>query len=715
MNWLKSGLSRRFAAVMGALALAPVLFLSWRMLEASQRGVQDAVLEMHVKLAEKSAERLEGWVDAVDGRVEVALVALSARMDWVDKQNLLKRLVESGAGLASVSLLRREGGAIINVYNPEIEASSTALDPEAARTALRHALDAHGRAAEVLRGKSGPLLVLHYPFSKDVFARVVLPMREIAERVASERVGGTGFAVLVDAKGVPLAVPEGRNLAGLPTWPITLTALRSGHSVGSSEFADPAGVARVGAYAPVPSLGGAVLILQLREEAYLAASEARKAAGVAVVVVIVGSLLAAALLARLLTAPVLKLTRAAEAVARGDFLARVEITTGDELQELAETFNAMTERLRQYSLLQVDRLIAEQRKTEAILFSIGEGIVMADREGLVQLANHRARQMFGLSDAADLEGRPFAEALPDGPLRTAVLAAGLKPGQHEEVDLSSEAERRFLRVTASPVVTPGRGAELGTVYALRDVTLERELEKMKEDFLHYITHDLRNPLGSAMGFLDLLLKGTAGVLNTDQHSIVSSVRRSTSRLMNLINNILDIAKMEAGRVRLQLKTASLAGVAGRAIDILEQLARAKNVSLVLAAEEEFSLELDADMIERVFTNLIGNAIKYTPEGGTVTVTIRADGPNLKCEVADTGEGIPPDYLSRVFEKFEQVQGQRRGGTGLGLTISRFFVEAHLGRIWAESDPGHGARFYFVIPRGLAVAADGAVRISETAG
>ena len=373
----------------------------------------------------------------------------------------------------------------------------------------------------------------------------------------------------------------------------------------------------------------------------------------------------------------------------------------------------MTERLRQYSVLQVDRIIAEQRKTEAILFSIGEGIVMADREGLVQLANHRARQMFGLSDAADLEGLPFAQALPDGPLRAAVLAAGLKPGQYKEVDLSSEAERRFLRVTASPVVTPGRGAELGTVYALRDVTLERELEKMKEDFLHYITHDLRNPLGSAMGFLDLLLKGTAGVLNSDQHSIVSSVRRSTSRLMSLINNILDIAKMEAGRMCLQLKIASMAGVAGRAIDILEQLARAKNVTIKLAAEEEFSIALDADMIERVFTNLIGNAIKYTPEGGTVTVSIVEDGAALKCGVSDTGEGIPADYLSRVFEKFEQVQGQRRGGTGLGLTISRFFVEAHRGRIWAESDPGHGARFYFVIPKGLVAADDGSARISET--
>lgn len=715
MNWLKSGLSRRFAAFMGALALLPVLFLSWRMLESSQRGVQDAVLEMHVKLAEKSAERIEGWVDSIDGRVGVALVALAARMDWADKQNLLKSLVESGAGFASVSLLRRKGGAILDIYNPDVADSSTALDPEAARASLRRALDAHGRVAEVLHGKSGPLLVLHYPFSKDVFARVVLPMREIAERVAAERVGGTGFAVLVDAQGEPVAAPEGRDLKGLSEWAITHSALHSGGSVGSSEFKDSAGVELVGAYAPVPSLGGAVLILQLRREAYLAASEARRAAGMAVIVVIVGSLLAAALLARLLTAPVLKLTRAAEAVARGDFLARVEIHTGDELQELAETFNAMTERLRQYSVLQVDRLIAEQRKTEAILFSIGEGIVMVDREGLIQLANRRAREMFGLAVGSNLEGRPFDQALPDGPLRAAATAAGLEPGKQQEVDLSSEAERKFLRVTASPVLTPGRGAELGTVFALRDVTLERELEKMKEDFLHYITHDLRNPLGSAMGFLDLLLKGTAGVLNPDQHSIVSSVRRSTSRLMNLINNILDIAKMEAGRMRLQLKTASLAGVAGRAIDILEQLANAKHVSLQLAAVEEFSTEVDADMIERVFTNLIGNAIKYTPDGGTVTASIVDEGKELKCCVEDTGDGIPADSLSRVFEKFEQVAGQRRGGTGLGLTISRFFVEAHLGRIWAESDLGRGARFYFVIPKNLVTNEDGTVRISETAG
>ncbi|HEX4048831.1 MAG TPA: HAMP domain-containing protein, partial [Elusimicrobiota bacterium] len=524
MGWLRSGLSRRFAAVMGALALAPVLFLSWRMMQSSKRGVQDAVLELHVKLAEKSAERVEEWIDSIDGRVQIAMLALQARMDWTDKQNLLKRLVESDSGVASIALMRRQGGAILEVFNPDLADTSAALDPVSARAALRRSLTAHGRAAEVVESKSGPLLVLHYPFNKEVFARVVVPLRAIAERVAEERVGGTGFGVLVDSNGRALAAPEGRTLDAVQDWAITRAAL-TGHTVGSSEFKDAAGRAYVGAYAPVPTIGGAVLILQPRDEAYVAAAEARRAAATAIAVVILGSLLAAALLARLLTAPVLKLTRAAEAVARGDFETRVDIATGDELQELAETFNAMTARLRQYSLLQVDRLIAEQRKTEAILFSIADGIVMADREGRVQLVNRRAREMFGLPPEADIEGRLLSEAFPEGSLRAAVLASAEKPGEFKEVDLSTPQDRRFIRATASPVVTPGRSAELGTVFALRDVTLERELEKMKEDFLHYITHDLRNPLGSAVGFLDILLKGTAGVLNADQHSIVSSVRR----------------------------------------------------------------------------------------------------------------------------------------------------------------------------------------------
>jgi PAS domain S-box-containing protein len=715
MGWLRSGLFRRVALVMGALALIPVSVLSWKILQSNKAAVQGAVLELHVKLAEKTAEQVEGWVDSVDQRVKIAIVGLRARMDWKDKQELTRSLVEAGSGVASVTLLRENGGAILEAFSPVLTGAPTALDPKSARAALRRAIASKG-GAEILRGPAGPMLVLHRPIQGGVYARVVVPLRELAERISAERVGGTGFAVLVDAEGRSLTsgtTPRGRELSNLPDWSITRAALSSGGTVGSSEFTDPSGVARVGAYAPIPVIGGAVLVLQSREEAYLSSTEARRTAGIAVIVTIVLSVLASFLLARALTAPLLALTRAAEAVSGGDFLTSVDINTGDELQHLAETFNTMTARLRSYSVLQVDRLIAEQRKTEAILFSIAEGIVMADREGRVQLANRQAREMFGLGADADIEGRPIAEALPAGLLRDALVAVSKEPGKgFKEADLSGKQTRKILRVASSSVVTPGRGAELGVVFAIRDVTLERELEMMKDDFLNYITHDLRNPLGSAMGFIDILLKGTAGVLNPDQHTIVSSVRRSTSRLMAMINNILDIAKMESGRAKLQLKTLSLAGVAGRAIDILEQLAKAKKISVHLVAVEEFSIEGDSDMLERVFTNLLGNAIKFAPDGGTITVSISDEGSELKACVEDNGDGIPPEHLQRVFEKFEQVPGQRRGGTGLGLTITRYFVEAHFGRIWVESTPGQGARFYFTIKKGLTLQPDGSVKPAE---
>jgi signal transduction histidine kinase len=709
MNWLKSGLSRRFAVVMGVVALLPVLLLYQRVLKSSEIGIRGAVLELHRKLAERGAERIQGWVEAVDGRVQVALLALDS-LDEAGRRSLLKRLVASDAGVASFALIGRDGRVLLSVSNPAL-AASAALEPGIAKAALLRAIAKGGRTAMIARAASGALLVLHYPFGKGVYARAVLPMQQ-ATRLFAANVGATGFAILVDRTGRPLIAPEGHDLAGIEGWPITREALRPDSTVGTSEFVDGAGTHYVGAYAAVPTLGGAVLVLQPRQEAYLALDETQRAAGFAILVVIVGALCVSALLARLLSAPVLALTRAAEAVSQGDFEARVDIATGDELQQLAVTFNAMAERLRQYSLLQVDRLVVEQRRVEAVLFSIDEGIVMTDRDGRVQLVNRRGREMFELASDWEFEGRPISEAFPEGPLRTALLAAHEKPGEFKEVNLSTEQDRRFVRAIARAVVSPGRETELGTVFALRDVTLERELDRMKEDFLHYITHDLRNPLSSASGFLDVLMKGTAGVLNSDQMAIVSSVRRSTARLMGMINNILDIAKMEAGRMRVQLRTVSLAGIASRSIEMLEQFAKAKKVTVQLAAVEEFSLEADADMIERVFMNLVGNAVKYTPEGGTITISIMDEGAAIRCCVEDSGEGIPSESLGRVFEKFEQVQGRRRGGTGLGLTITRFFLESHLGKIWVESELGHGARFYFTIPKGLVAEADGTLRIIE---
>jgi signal transduction histidine kinase len=347
--------------------------------------------------------------------------------------------------------------------------------------------------------------------------------------------------------------------------------------------------------------------------------------------------------------------------------------------------------------------IVARLRLEAILFSIGDGILAADEDGVVRLANRRARDILSLAGAGAPEGRPLAEAVPaDSPLRPALLEAAEKAGGCAafEADLSDGERRLVLQVSARPLVAPETGSSLGVVVVFHDVTLRKELVEMKSDFLHAVTHDLRNPLGSILGFLDFLRKGVAGVLNPRQSAMVESMHKSASRLMSMVNNILDLDRMEAGRIKPSLKEASLAGVAGQAVEMLGALAQRRGIRMELKAEEEFTTALDTDQIGRVVLNLLGNAVKFSPDDGCVTVSIEErEAFHLVC-VADEGPGIPPAYLEKIFGKFVQVPGHKRGGTGLGLAISKGFVEAHGGRIWAESEPGKGSRFYFTVPKGL---------------
>jgi PAS domain S-box-containing protein len=717
LKWLRSGLFRRFVLVMGALALLPAAFLAIELVDISQKGIQAAVLELHTKMAEKLSEQVDSFFKVNDDKISFALSSLQKNMEWKDKQELLRSLVETHSDIVEIGMLDKSGRESIKVFNPDLSSDST-LRSYASAEGFREASRGRRRTRHIVRYRGEPALEMFYPMGPLVWARVLISLRSLGAHIVSQRIGGTGFAVLVDGNGKALFYPADHlapaAAARLSAQSTVMAAVQS-QSMGSRDVPDFEGAAWVSAYAPVASIGGAVIMLQRRQEAYFSANEMKRAAIWVLIFVSAAAVLAATFLARRLTLPLLSLTRGAEAVSRGDFQARVDVRTGDELQDLAETFNTMTSELHRYSLIQVDRLLAEQRKTEAVLFSTSDGILMFDGEGRIQLANRRVRELLGLNAALRIEGQTLREVMSDSRLRELVLQACAepKPEKFKEIDLSTETSRRYLRISALPVVAPKTRAALGVVTTVRDVSFEKELDKMKEEFLHYITHDLRNPLGSAMGFVDVLLKGTVGVLNPEQHAMVSSVKRSCSRLMGMINNILDIAKMESGRIQPQLRPTSLAGVAGRSLVIVESLAAQKSIKLVLDAAEEYTVAADSDLLERVVTNLVGNAIKFTPKQGTITVSVTDAGPELRVTVADTGEGIPPEYLDRIFQKFEQVAGQRRGGTGLGLTISKFFVEAHLGRIWVESEVGKGSRFTFTIPKGLAVDGGGTLAASPS--
>ncbi|MCX5789317.1 MAG: ATP-binding protein [Elusimicrobia bacterium] len=719
MRFLRSGIYFRFIVVMVSLAVIPAVLMGFLLMRISQEGIQASVLELQTKLAEKLAERVRSDLRSLDDSLRFSLNAVQkSSMGWTEKQDLLRSLIDSNGDIQEIAVVRSNGMELLKVYNPALTAApmlvSRADDP-----GFKEFVRGKARTLWVTAHEGGPpSLDIYYPLNASLCLRVSSVLKQLWDSVGAERVGGTGFAMIVGEHGQPLMYPPGRLTpqlrATLPRWPFVQQAL-SARSVGSSEYKDGLGVDQVGAYAPVGSISGAVLIQQPRSEAYLAARKMRQTAMIVFVLFAAIAFTVAAFMARQLTRPMLVLTRAATEISEGSFPAPVVISTHDELGDLADTFNVMVAKLKSYAEMQIDRLLREQTKTEAILFSIGDGILMLDYDGRIQLANRRAKELLGIESHEGLEGRRLDEVVAS-PVQEALMQVAADPKENvfREIDLSTDQYRRILRISAQPVRVPEKGTSLGVVAAVRDVTVEKQLDKMKEEFLQSITHDLRNPVGSAIGFAEFLLKGVVGTLNDQQKSMVESIRKACTRLLAMVNNILDLAKLEAGRMELKLKEVSVAEVAARAIGLLGSLAQRRGLKVALEAPSEFKLEADGDLLERVITNLAGNAIKFAAEDGQVKVTVSDEPEHVKVCVADDGEGVPPEHLERIFEKFEQVPGQRKGGTGLGLTICRHIVEAHLGQIWAESEPGKGARFLFRIPKDLVYATGGKVARKQPA-
>ena len=718
MGWLSSGLFKRFILIMTALALVPSLFIGVQLMRINQESMLSAVIELHTKYAEKMAENLNDYFRSLDEKFQFTLTSLSkGDVTWQTRKELMQSLLDNGPDILEVTVLSRQGKELLHLDRDGEDLSSVA--PRSGAEGW-HEYQRRGTRIFWVSHAEGkiPRVDFYYSLSSVADFRVSRVLRRLWERIQEERIGGTGFSVLIGRGGEPLIYPEEylprEARVTFPRWKIVKAALQA-VSVGSSQFEWPDGRMMVGAYAPVNEIG-AILTQQLEKDTYsIAVIKMRQAAIAFFVLVCLAALAIAFTMARALSLPLLKLTQAAEEIAGGRFPEKLDIKTGDELQNFGDTFNRMSDRLKSYAEMQVDKLILEQRKTEAILFSIADGIFMADDKGVIQLVNRRALEILS---ADKLEGKALAEVFPaESPLKAAVLDVAAKPGvdQIKEVDLSTEEKRLFYRVFAQPLVSPGKAAAGGVVIAVRDVTFEKELDQMKEEFLHSITHDLRNPVGSILGFLEFLRKGVVGVLNTQQKSMVESMHKSASRLLALVNNILDIAKMESGRVEVTLKEASLAGLGGQAIEILSALAQRRGITLELQAEEEFTTMLDPDQIGRVLQNLLGNAIKFSPDDEKIVIAIQEQPADFLVSVRDKGPGIPPAFLEKIFAKFEQVPGQKRGGTGLGLTIGRRFIEAHKGRIWVESELGKGATFFFTIPKGLVKGADGEVAVQSEGG
>ena len=337
---------------------------------------------------------------------------------------------------------------------------------------------------------------------------------------------------------------------------------------------------------------------------------------------------------------------------------------------------------------------------QRILDSVGEGIFGVDRHLRISFVNPAAAALLGW-DADDLLGRDACRTLcteeHDECLVSMVMALGEAVTQSARSYRRSDGSEFPVEVTASPKAGP-TGID-GAVVVFRDITDREVLDEMKRQFVSAVSHELRTPLTAIRGSLEVLADGDTGVLPAQAQHVVDVAARGTERLTRLVNDIIDIERLEAGSFDIRLRPEDVEPLVVDATDSLTSLADERGVHLEIGTAAGSAL-CDADRIVQALINLIGNALKFTRPGGTVSVSAVPGEHEILLAVRDEGRGIPAEEFDEIFERFHQVQqgdGRKLGGTGLGLPITKAIVERHGGRIWVESEVGVGSTFCFTLP------------------
>ncbi|SDS99162.1 PAS domain S-box-containing protein [Nocardioides scoriae] len=339
-----------------------------------------------------------------------------------------------------------------------------------------------------------------------------------------------------------------------------------------------------------------------------------------------------------------------------------------------------------------------------ILDTVGDGIVSTDAQGRITFANASARSLLGRT-SSELVGReacdalctvhgaacPFDEALRG--VEVVGVDAELRRGDGAVVPVELHASPHAFDVASG-------SDEPGVVIAFRDVSARLAVEQVKRQFVSSVSHELRTPLTSVRGVLEMFVDGDAGALSPEGHTLVANASRGVERLSRLVDDIIDAEKLATGEFRMQRSRISLGEVLRQTVTALEPLATGAQARIELGPVADVEVWGDADRIEQALVNLVGNAVKFSPPDGVVGVEVETTPDVVLVSVRDQGPGLPADQLEHVFERFHQATGgdaTDRGGTGLGLTITRAIVQQHGGRVWVESTEGEGARFTFSLP------------------
>ncbi|HDZ57749.1 MAG TPA: HAMP domain-containing protein [Pseudomonas xinjiangensis] len=395
--------------------------------------------------------------------------------------------------------------------------------------------------------------------------------------------------------------------------------------------------------------------------------------------------------------PIEALARAADQIGRGDFKVILPLSPIAELSALSRRFGLMAEAVREFKHSNVEALQAEQRRLQAVLDSINDGLLIIGRSGMVEHFNPVAQRQLGWNEAH--LGQSLGDALQLPELEEQlqqVLNDGLLADPIEDLQIEANGETRLLCYSLTPVSHEAGQRILGAVMVLRDVTEQRAFERVRSEFVLRASHELRTPVtGMHMAFS--LLQEHLKSLGPRQADLLNTVDEEMRRLVKLINDLLNFSRYQNGVQKIELHHCDVHELLLHAQQRLQTQASETNVSLKIELHETLPLvSMDRLQIERVLDNLIGNALRHSESGGQITLQAWRQGERVIISVKDNGEGIPYSQQARVFEPFVQI-GRKKGGAGLGLALCKEIVQLHGGHIGVHSKPEQGAQFYLALP------------------
>lgn len=401
------------------------------------------------------------------------------------------------------------------------------------------------------------------------------------------------------------------------------------------------------------------------------------------------------ILSTTITNPIKEITKKASAMAEGNFNQVVRIASHDELGQLGHAFNDMTRRLKEALSSNEE----EKNKLASILANMSDGVVATDELGKVIVMNRRAKQMLQVKES-DVLGIDIAELLNMSKREIGQYVLGENNIAMIELPLDDSDDVLTVRVTFTQIHRRGRGVT-GTIIVLQDVTEQEELDRSRREFVANVSHELRTPLTSIKSYLEAL---DDGAISDPQlsHRFIGVTRNETERMIRLVTDLLHLSRMDSKEATINKEATNIIHMLEDVADRFSFQLKQKKISIAIDVKSVIGpIMLDTDQIDQLLDNLVSNAIKYTPENGSIEITVRKkDDDFIEVSVQDTGVGIAKKDLNRIFERFYRVDKARSrnmGGTGLGLSIAREIVKAHGGTIAIESEPSLGTKVSFTLP------------------